>query len=202
MDDYLQGFKTTEMAAITTTEVKDTLQKGGFKLTKFFSNDSNTVMKITGENADTAIEQRILGQMWNAQEDIFIFKRPDLKLDVKSMQQRQLLSLAASLFDPLGIIASFSIRVRCILQSIVKQGNNWNNQIPREFQHDLRQWVDEYEQMQEISISRCLIPNPDAKHELHIFCDASSTAIATTIYIRSSSAEEITTQYVVSKATH
>ena len=181
MDDCLQSFKTTETAAITATEVKDTLQKGGFKLTKFFSNDPNTVMKITGGNADTAIEQRILGQMWNAKEDIFIFKRPDLKLDVKSMQQRQLLSLAASLFDPLGIITPFSIRVRCILQSIVKQGNNWNNQISREFQHDLQQSVDEYEQMPETSISRCLIPNPDAKHELHIFCDASSTAITTTI---------------------
>ena len=82
----------------------------------------------------------------------------------------------------------------------MKQGNNWNNHIPIEFQHDLQQWVDEYEQMPEISISRYLIPNPDAKHELHIFCDASSTAVATTIYIRSSSAEEITTQFVVSKA--
>ena len=200
MDDYLQNFKTTETTAITATEVKDTLQKGSFKLTKFFSNDPNTVMKITGENADTAIEQRILGQTWNAKEDFFIFKRPDLKLDVKSMQQRQLLSLAASLFDPLGIITPFSIRVRCILQSIVKQGNNWNNQIPREFQHDLQKWVDEYEQMPEISISRCLNPNTDAKHELHIFCDASSTAIATPIYIRSSSTEEIATQNVVSKA--
>ena len=74
MDDYLQSFKTTETAAITATEVKDTLLKCGFKLTKFFSNDPNTVMKITGENADTVIEQRIVGQMWNAKEDIFIFK--------------------------------------------------------------------------------------------------------------------------------
>ena len=64
----------------------------------------------------------------------------------------------------------------------------------------MQQWVDEYDQMPEISISRCPIPNPDAKQELHIFSDASSTAIATTIFIRSSSAEEITTQYVVSKA--
>ena len=94
----------------------------------------------------------------------------------------------------------FSIRIRCILQSIVKQCNNWNNQILRAFQHHFQQWVDEYERMLEISISRCLIPNPDAKHELHIFFDASSTAIAATIYIRSSSAEEIKTQYVVSKA--
>ena len=200
IDDYLQSFNTTENAAITTTELKDTFHKGGFKLTKLFSNDPNTVMKITGENVDTATEQRILVQMWNANEDNFIFKRPDFKMDVKSMQQRQLLSLAASFFDPLGIITAFYIRVRCILQSIVKQGNYWNNQIPREFQHDLQQWVDEYERMSEISISRCLIPKPDAKHELHVFCDASSTAIEATIYIRSSSAEEITMHYVVNKA--
>ena len=56
MDDYLQNFKTTETAAITTTEVKDTLKKSGFKLTKIFCNDPNTVIKIIGENADTAIK--------------------------------------------------------------------------------------------------------------------------------------------------
>ena len=97
------------------------------------------------------------------------------------MQQRKLLSLAASLFDPLGIFTPFSIRVLCILQSIVKQGSNWNNQIPREFQHDLQQWVDEYDRMPEISISRSLIPNPEAMLKLHIFCNASSTAIAAAI---------------------
>ena len=64
----------------------------------------------------------------------------------------------------------------------------------------MQQWVDEYERKPEISISRFLIPNPDAKHEFHIFCYASSAAIATTIYIRSSSAEEITNRYAVSKA--
>ena len=134
MDGYLQSFKKTENAAFTTSEVKDKLKKGGVKLTKFFSIDPSSVKKIAGENADTETEQRILRQLWNAKEDIFIFKRPDLKLklDVKCMQQRQLLSLAASLFDPLGIITPFSIRVRCIFQLIVKQGNNWNKQIARE----------------------------------------------------------------------
>ena len=57
MDDYLQSFK----AAITTTEVDDTLHKGGFEFTMFFSKDPHNVMKITGENADTVKEQRILG---------------------------------------------------------------------------------------------------------------------------------------------
>ena len=35
MDDYLQSFKTTENAAITTTEVKDTFQKLALSLQKF-----------------------------------------------------------------------------------------------------------------------------------------------------------------------
>ena len=54
--------------------------------------------------------------------------------------------------------------------------------------------------MPEIYISRRLIHNPDSKHELHICCDASSTAIAATIYIKSGSAEKITAQNAVSKA--
>ena len=54
--------------------------------------------------------------------------------------------------------------------------------------------------MSENYVSRFLIHNTDVKHELHIFCGASSTAIEATVYIRSSSTEEITTQYIVSKA--
>ena len=202
MDYYLQSSKTTENQTSQQSQQQQKrirYKKLALSLQSFLVYP-NTVKKITGENADTLTEQRMLGQMWNAKEDIFIFKRPDLKLDIRSMQKRQLLSLAASLYYPLGIVTPFSIRVRCNLQSIVKQGNNWNNEIRRAFQHDLQQWVDEYDRMPEISISRCLIPNQDAKLELYIFCNASSTAIAATIYIRSSSAEEITTQYVVSKA--
>ena len=99
----------------------------------------NIRLKLTGENADTVTEHLFVGQMWNAKEDIIVFKRPDLKVDVNNMQHRQLLSLAASLFDPHEIITPFSFRVRCILRSIVKQGNNWNNIIPIEFHHDLQQ---------------------------------------------------------------
>ena len=78
IDDDLQSFNTTENEAIITTEVNNTIQKDGFRLTKFFSNNPNAVMKITGENSDTVTEQRMLRQMWNAKEDIFIFKRPEL----------------------------------------------------------------------------------------------------------------------------
>ena len=34
-------------------------------------------MKIIGQSADTATKQRILGQMWNSKDDIFIFKKPE-----------------------------------------------------------------------------------------------------------------------------
>ena len=66
MDYYIQSFRATENAAIATIDVKDTLQKGVFKITNNFSNDPSTVMKITAENTSTVKEQLILGQMWNA----------------------------------------------------------------------------------------------------------------------------------------
>ena len=41
MDDFLQSFETTAEAIEQTTCIKETLKKGGFNLTKFFSNDSS-----------------------------------------------------------------------------------------------------------------------------------------------------------------
>ena len=90
INDYLQSFNTTKNAAITTTELK-VRSKRWLKAYKKYGNDTNTVRKTPGDNADTKTEQRILEQSWNASEDVFIFRRPDIKLDVNNIQERQLL---------------------------------------------------------------------------------------------------------------
>ena len=62
--------------------------------------------------------------------------------------------------------------------------------MPREFQLDLQQWVEEHEQIPETWVSRRPVPNADIEYELHIFCDALSTVTAATMYYKSSSAEK------------
>ena len=64
MDDFLESFKITDEAIEHTTCIKETLQKGGFNLTKIFCNDSSFSL-IKKTEGGKALTQRIRGKMWN-----------------------------------------------------------------------------------------------------------------------------------------
>ena len=54
--------------------------------------------------------------------------------------------------------------------------------------------------MNSIHISRCLTPNTNGTHQLHTFTDASMSAIAAIVYVRTTNADgSCTSQYVISK---
>ncbi|XP_075247147.1 uncharacterized protein LOC142340458 [Convolutriloba macropyga] len=109
--------------------------------------------------------------------------------------------MAASLFDPIGIISPFAIRLRCILQKVVKQGHNWDQLLSKEHYDEIQQWMEDFENMPSIQIPSCLVPNVDGTHELHTFTDASLSAVSAVVYLRTISADgSIATHYVISKS--
>ena len=74
-----------------------------------------------------------LGQTWNPESYQLLFAKPKLSHEKENILQRKLLSMAASLFDPIGIILPFAIRLRCISQKVIKQGHNWHQLLSRKF---------------------------------------------------------------------
>ncbi|XP_075243751.1 uncharacterized protein LOC142338003 [Convolutriloba macropyga] len=116
------------------------------------------------------------------------------------MTQRKVLSMAASLFDPVGLISPFAIRIRCILQRIIKEGRNWVQPVSECYQQELQEWMDEFDSMTSMEIPRCLITSTNGTHQLHTFTDASMSAIAAIVYTRTTKANgSSTTPYVISK---
>ena len=109
--------------------------------------------------------------------------------------------MAAHLIDPIGIILLCAIRLRCILQKVVKQGHIWDQLLSKEHYHEIQQWMEDFQNMPPIQIPRCLVPNVDRTHELHIFADASLSAVSAVVYLRTTSADgSIATHYVISKS--
>ena len=202
MDDFIQTFSTEEEAANTATELKHVLKTGGFNLTKFLSNNPAVLEKIPEEDRIGVLKlQRILGQTWNPESDQLLFAKPKLSYERENITQRKLLSMAASLFDPIGIISPFAIRLRCILQKVVKQGHNWDQLLSKEHYDEIQQWMEDFENMPSIQIPRCLVPNVDGTHEFHTFTDASLSAVSAVVYLRTISADgSIATHYVISKS--
>ncbi|XP_075264692.1 uncharacterized protein LOC142356781 [Convolutriloba macropyga] len=202
MDDFIQTFSTEEEASNTATKLKHVLKTGGFNLTKFLSNNPAVLEKIPEEDRIGVLKlQRILGQTWNPESDQLLFAKPKLSCERDNITQRKLLSMAASLFDPIGIISPFAIRLRCILQKVVKQGHNWDQLLSKEHYDEIQQWMEDFLNMPSIKIPRCLVPNVDGTHELHTFTDASLSAVSAVVYLRTISADgSIATHYVISKS--
>ena len=115
--------------------------------------------------------------------------------------ERKLLSMTASLFDPIGIISPFAIRLRCILQKVIKQGHNWDQLLSKENYHETQHWIEDFQNMPPIQIPRCLFPNVDGTHELNTFKDASISAVSAVVYLKTISVYgTIATHYVIGKS--
>ena len=210
MDDFIQTLSTEEEATNTATELKHDVKTGGFNLTKFLSNNPAVLEKIQNwRDSENSEEdrigvpklQRIIGQTWNPESYQLLFAKPKLSYERENITQRKLLSMAASLFDPIGIISPIAIRLRCILQKVVKQGHNWDQLLSKEHYDEIQQWMEDFQNMSLIQIPRCLVPNVDGTHELHTFTDASLSAVSAVVYLRTISADgSIATHYVISKS--
>ena len=86
MDDFLQ-FPDNRRSNRTDNMHQRNTKKGGFNLTKFFSNDSSFPL-IDNTERDTEVMQRVFGQKWDVKNDTFIFRKPILDIKIERLQQR------------------------------------------------------------------------------------------------------------------
>ena len=123
--------------------------------------------------------------------DTSVKRTPELdSLKLKSetlYTKRELASLAAKIFDPIGLISPFTVRSKLLLQSLWTQGVGWDDELPEETSRKWVQWVQELSELEQLHIPRSYIDWPLSQHakvELHAFGDASEVAYATAICIR------------------
>ena len=111
------------------------------------------------------------------------------------------MAIAASLFDPLGMITPFAIRIRSLIQAVIKQDKKWDEEVPAKFHSDLQKWFREFNSMPDITTKRCLVTGPTTSQQLHVFTDTSNIAASAVIYMRSTTTEgNVIVNYVISKS--
>ena len=102
VDDMLLSVHIIEQASEVIHNLKSLLAKGGFNLTKWFSN-----FKEIFENSEiTPIESednpKVLGLEWIAADDLLTVRKDQDFLQKTKWTQRQVLSTVSQVFDPLG----------------------------------------------------------------------------------------------------
>ena len=109
--------------------------------------------------------------IWNNNQDKLTFK-PVIKCYPNT--KHGILSLASSIFDPLGDLATSLLEPKLILQELWKLKISWGEQIPKELEARWIIWKNDMINISHISLDRRygFENNVDVRVELNIFCDA------------------------------
>ena len=79
----------------------------------------------------------------------------DRPLD-KAITQRTVLSFVSSVFDPVGLVAPYTVRARLLLKDIWKiSGQSWDDELPEDIRDKFLEWHSGLPLLGQLTIPRC-----------------------------------------------
>jgi hypothetical protein len=192
VDDLLSGASTLTEAIHLQQEVATILQQAGFTLRKWASNSSAFLDNIPEELCETQNLLQLdkdnsvttMGLLWNPTAD---------QLQVKSsvtcpayltyVTKRKVLSIVASVFDPLGLLSPIIISYKIFLQTLWQSKLQWDESLPTSLLHDWNQLYKQLPQVSNVKITRKVLCANATDIQLHGFCDSSEKAYGTCLYL-------------------
>ena len=195
MDDYLESSPTANEASNKAKDLVKMLALGGFKLTKFVSNvpsipievDPNSDTRTTEEKEIPTAEEfsHVLGMKWNHSTDTLVVSRGTSPNTDKNVTQRVVLSLVSTVYDPIGLVAPFTVKARRLLKDIWRlSGQQLDDNLPDDIVTKFLEWSKELSTLNEITIPRSYFCQTVETIELHVFGDSSQDAFSAVAFLR------------------
>ena len=193
VDDLLKSVASEQEAINLIKELIKLMKAGGFRLTKFISNNK-AVMKTVPEtekaksiqsaNFNNDINERTLGIKWDLTKDSFTFE--SLVFQTKEVTKRTILKIVASIFDPLGFVSPYVLTAKIFLQELWRMKIDWDTVLDDHVKLEWKKWLTELSNITKIEIARVHHPTgyQASDIELHIFCDASEKAYGAVAYLK------------------
>ena len=131
--------------------------------------------------------EKVLGLAWNCEYDTLHFNFAHVIERARNLEvtKRNVFSLLASLFDPLGIISPVTVSMKALFQEICSNKFDWDKPLTGETKVKWDRWIKDLAETKEIQIDRCLFDvggEGVQKCYLHGFGDASKKAYCATVY--------------------
>jgi hypothetical protein len=187
MDDILTGTNTLEDAITLRYNLINVLDKGGFALAKWSSNDDSILSGLpTTNNSITPLDSnastKTLGLSWNCKRDILKY---DIKINPKTNQitKRTILSTIASIYDPLSLLSPIFVEAKLILQKLWQLKCDWDDILPSDIEQSFKVFLSNLPFINDIEIPKKVIRvYPFKDIQLHGFADASTKAYGAVIF--------------------
>nr|XP_021335998.1 uncharacterized protein LOC110440142 [Danio rerio] len=194
VDDCLKSVSNEQEAINLVKEIQDLCLEGGFRLTKWVSNNRKVLLSIPEDQRASGVKdldldqdslpiERALGMQWCTDDDTFTYH---IKVQEKPSSRRGILSVVNSIYDPLGFLAPLILPVKLLLRDLCKQGYGWDDEIDDKRADQWVKWLEDLSQISNVKFKRCLKPEKfgiTEEAQLHHFSDASESAYGTATYL-------------------
>ena len=199
VDDMMNSTSTTKKAISLASQLRKLLEKGGFRLTKWYINDREVMATIPeSERAKSVVNleleqlptESVLGLKWNIEEDKFVWEVLEKMLrrvSQKPVTRREIVSAVYSLFDTLGFIAPYAMKAKLLLQTLSRKRLGWDDTLEETDREQWKRWLEDLPKLHQIEVECCFKAKGfgEVKEvQLHLFSDASRQGYAAVAYLR------------------
>ncbi|GFV07315.1 integrase catalytic domain-containing protein [Trichonephila clavipes] len=188
MDDIVSGVPDLETGQQLQLQLKDALQSCGMNLHKWSSNYPellNSLLSSDVEHSfstDIDLSVKALGISWKPFEDCFVFK---VSASAKHIYtKREVLSVIAKLYDPLGFLGPVIAKAKVFLQQLWQCKLDWDDVLPNSIANEWREFVTTLKCIKEVKINRFIMADNNVRIVLQGFADASEATYGAVVYLQ------------------
>ncbi|GFS89015.1 integrase catalytic domain-containing protein [Trichonephila clavipes] len=194
VDDVISGADDISQALKVSKDAETIMKNASMKLRKWNSNDQTLMRTWEEEGLEThprhpddsskIPSSKVLGIPWDVVHDYFtIDVKGLLQLDTsKPITKRIVLQSAGKIYDPVGFLSPYTIRLKCLLQELWLRKLSWDDELPP----DIYAILDSSGDSSEVQI--------------HTFSDASQKAYGAAAFLRVKHKDRVSVDLVTSKS--
>ena len=210
MDDSMDCVQDEKQGIRLYRQLSCLLSKAGMHARKWLSNSPTVLSEVPIQDRKSEVDldrdqlpcAKTLGVWWLAKEDIFIF-RDHVPESHMQYTKCNFLKKIATLFDPIGFLAPFTIRAKMLLQDMWTAGLGWDNELTEPLINLARAWFSELGDLKDIQVPRRLWNEGmiSDSMSLHTFVDVSESAYGAVVYARCTYENGTVSTYIVAART-
>lgn len=208
VDDLILSVETASEAVEVGSALAIELNKYGFPLRKWSSNQDSVLKSLSLGNLDSSgylftdgDTKKTLGVYWQARSDRLQYVINLRSEPHSSVTKRFILSVVSQIFDPLGLVGPVTIKAKILLQKLWQLKLGWDESLPIDLFSTWTRFYSNIESLNSVVIPRQITISKATSFDLHGFCDASENAYGACLYLRSvDSSGDVKVQLICAKS--
>ncbi|GFY36409.1 integrase catalytic domain-containing protein [Trichonephila clavipes] len=213
VNDVISGADDISQALKVSKDAETIMKNASMKLRKWNSNDQTLMRTWEEEGLEThprhpddsskIPSSKVLGIPWDAVHDYFtIDVKGLLQLDTSKPITKIVLQSAGKIYDPVGFLSPYTIRLKCLLQELWLRKLSWDDELPPDIHAVWSQWWLELSFLSELKIPRKILDSSGDSSEvqIHTFSDASQKAYGAAAFLRVKHKDRVSVDLVTSKS--